>query len=465
MISNVVATYKIIESKTKGFEPHGAAAAFWRCRDSEMMLSGPAETGKTIVSLHKLDAIMWKYAGAQAVIVRKNRSTIMPTVLQTYIRKVLMGDAVKSYGGENPEWFNYPNGSRVWIAGIDDPGKALSSERDIIYVNQAEELNVADWETLLTRATGRAGNMPYSQVFGDCNPGNPRHWIKLREVTGSLKLFESRHEDNPTLFDPETGAITEQGRRALKILDGLTGVRFLRLRKGLWAAAEGTVYDEFDPAIHKRPMFAIPKEWRRIRVIDFGYKNPFVCLWLAQSPDGRLYRYRELYGTKRIVADWAVEINRLSEGEAIEGTVCDHDAEDRATLERAGIYSVPAIKDVSPGIQAVQKRLRKCGDGEAGLILLEGALVERDPLLDEAKKPCCTDEEVDCYVWAKGQDGKPLKEVPVKENDHGLDALRYGVAFFDGVGEQSLEFSVGTGGVVPKTAAPAVSMFSETGWN
>jgi uncharacterized membrane protein len=54
----------------------------------------------------------------------------------------------------------------------------------------------------------------------------------------------------------------------------------------------------------------------------------------------------------------------LSQGEAIEATVADHDAEDRATLERYGVYTQPATKDVSPGIQAVQARLRRAGDGK-----------------------------------------------------------------------------------------------------
>jgi phage terminase large subunit len=40
----------------------------------------------------------------------------------------------------------------------------------------------------------------------------------------------------------------------------------------------------------------------------------------------------------------------------------------------------------------------------------------------------CTEEEFDSYVWPKGVDGKPVKEEPVKEHDHGLDALRYLVA-------------------------------------
>ena len=41
----------------------------------------------------------------------------------------------------------------------------------------------------------------------------------------------------------------------------------------------------------------------------------------------------------------------------------------------------------------------------------------------EAKKPVCTDQEIDGYVWAN----KATKEEPVKENDHGMDTMRYAV--------------------------------------
>jgi phage terminase large subunit len=34
-------------------------------------------------------------------------------------------------------------------------------------------------------------------------------------------------------------------------------------------------------------------------------------------------------------------------------------------------------------------------------------------------------------VWPKSQDGKELKEAPVKADDHGMDATRYMVAYLD----------------------------------
>jgi phage terminase large subunit len=415
------------EGEHGGFSPRGGALKLWKCKDPEVMLSGPSETGKTYSCLQKLDALCWKYPGSQAVIIRKVLSSIYGTALNTY-RKVLGPDTkVTFYGGEKPQWADYPNGSRVYLAGMDNPQKALSSERDFIYVNQAEELTLNDWETLTTRATGRAGNAPYAQVIGDCNPGAPSHWIKHRP---SLTFFESRHEDNPTLFD-DAGQITEQGKRSLAVLDRLTGVRKDRLRYGRWVQAEGSIYPEFDRARHVIEPFAIPQSWRRVRAIDFGYTNPFVCQWWALDGDGRMFLYREIYMTKRTVKVHSEQIERLSGTERYDYTIADHDAEDRATLAENDIPTIPAVKDFSPGMQAVEERLKVQGDGKPRLFIFADALVERDEELYEAKRPTCTAEEFESYIWERGLDGRPSKERPVKENDHGMDAMRYLSMFED----------------------------------
>ena len=406
----------------------GDAIKLWNSTEHEVIISGPAETGKTFASLHRLNMLLWRYSGAQAAIVRKTYKSMHGTVLQTH-RRILGSDSpVRPYGGEHAEFFDYPNGSRVYIGGMDNPQKVLSSERDFIHVNQAEELELGDWETLTTRCTGRGGVAPFAQIFGDCNPGPSTHWILNRP---SLRVLYSHHEDNPTLFDG-VGIITEQGKRTMQVLDALTGVRYKRLRLGLWVGAEGMVYEEWNREDHLIDRFDIPQDWRRFRVIDFGFTNPFSCLWAAMDHDGRLYIYRELYGTQRLVEDWAKDIQALSEGERIERTITDHDAEGRATLERhLKIITTPARKDVSDGIQAVQVRLRKAGDGKPRLFIFRDALVDRDPNLIEHRKPCGLVDEFDGYVWQKMVDGKPNKEEPVKDGDHSLDALRYLVMYFD----------------------------------
>ena len=152
-----------------------------------------------------------------------------------------------------------------------------------------------------------------------------------------------------------------------------------------------------------------------------------------------MFLYREIYKTQTIVEDHARDIVRLSEGERIEATICDHDAEDRATLERHGVPTQGAIKDISRGIQAVQARLRKAGDNRARLFVLRDSLVEQDAALARVFKPTRTQDEFAAYVWPKAPDGKALKEVPLDLNNHGMDTTRYGVMYLDGSGPSAGE--------------------------
>jgi phage terminase large subunit len=195
-------------------------------------------------------------------------------------------------------------------------------------------------------------------------------------------------------------------------------------------SAEGAVY-EFDPRLHLIDPFPVPAHWPRVRSFDFGYTNPFVCLWLTLDPDGRLYLYRELYMTRRTVKVHAATVNEFSRLERYEASVSDHDAEDRATLAENGIHTLPAVKAIRPGLDAVAERLKVAGDGKPRLFVFRGALVERDEELAAARRPVCTEQEFDAYQWPKAADGKALKDVPVDRDNHGLDALRYAVVWAD----------------------------------
>jgi phage terminase large subunit len=249
-----------------------------------------------------------------------------------------------------------------------------------------------------------------------------------------MRMLTSVHRDNPRFMRAD-GTPTTEGVAYLAKLDALTGVRRLRLRDGLWAAAEGLIYEQWNPTVHIVPQDVVRPEWRRIWTVDFGYTNPFVWQEWAEDGDGRLYLVREIYQTKTLVEDHAKAIlNIVAPGgrwtsPRPRAIICDHDAEDRATLQRhLGMGTIAAHKTVKDGIQAVQARLRPAGDGKPRLFICENALVSRDPELVEAKKPTCSAEEIVGYVWEPPAAGKPPKEQPVKADDHGMDAMRYAVA-------------------------------------
>ena len=430
------------------FSPRGAASRLlFDARQPEVLISGPAGTGKSRAALEYVHKCLLEYPKARALVVRKTLTSLVASGMVTFREKVLdPRDGVQFYGGSKvePAQFRYPNGSRLVVGGLDKASKIMSAEYDIVYVQEATELTENDWESLTTRL--RNGMMPFQQMVADCNPDAPTHWLKRRSDAGRTVMLESRHEDNPVLYDRRAGVWTDSGAVYMSKLDNLSGVRYLRLRKGVWAAAEGMVYDNWDRAVHLIDRFPIPPSWRRFRVVDFGYTNPFVCQWWAIDPDGRMYLYREIYHSQRTVKVHAEQIKRLesnpfeqgvdAEGkprrERIERTVADHDAEDRATLAESGIHTENAKKDVTVGIQAVQERLKLAGDGRGRLFILRDSLVERDGIMADAGKPTCTAEEIESYCWPQGQDGKPVKEEPVKVDDHGMDALRYAVMYVDG---------------------------------
>lgn len=407
--------------EAQGYRPYGAALELMRCREPEVLISGPAGTGKSRACLEKMHLAALKYAGLRGLILRKTRESLTESALVTFEQKVLPANSPIKEGAQRRmrQSYDYPNGSTLVVGGLDKASKVFSTEYDLIYLMEAIEATEDDWETCTTRL--RAGVVPYQQIVADTNPGPRTHWLKRRADTGLTRLLDSTHDDNP--------AVTPE---YIAKLDRLTGVRYLRLRKGLWVSAEGMIYEGWDPTIHPIDRFDVPREWPRYWVFDFGFTNPFVWQEWARDDDGRLYRLREIYHTGRLVEDHARQIGELMKDEPRpQALICDTDAEDRATLERhLGLRTLPAFKSVSPGIQAVASRMRSAGDGRARVFFLRDSLIERDADLTERKRPCCTEEEVEGYVWDTTE-GRKKGEEPLKQDDHGCDCLRYLVAHVD----------------------------------
>lgn len=423
------------------YTPHGGARELFSCRDSEVVISGPAGTGKSRAALTKVHLAMLRTPGARALVVRKTAvslgSTTLVTWRKTVAKEAIDTGAVTFYGGSPQEAasYRYDNGSTIVVGGMDKPDRIMSSEYDLAFVDEATELTETDWEAISTRL--RNNRLSFQQLIGACNPSSPKHWLKQRTDRGAARMLYSRHADNPAYVNPD-GTLTPAGEAYLARLDALTGVRRARLFEGKWVSAEGQVYAGFDDAVHLLDPFPIPDSWPRYWSVDFGYTNPFVLQCWAEDPDGRLYLYREIYRTRRTVDEHAATIlDHVTTGDGTwreprpVAVVCDHDAEGRAVLERElNLDTTPAHKAVTEGIQAVQGRLKVAGDGKPRLFLFKDAVVERDPELVEAKRPVCTADEIGGYVWARDRDGRERDQVE-KNDDHGMDAKRYLVAHLD----------------------------------
>jgi phage terminase large subunit len=430
------------------YKPRGAALELFARHDPEILVSGPAGTGKSRAVLEKINVMALENPGMRGLMLRKTGVSFTSSGLVTWKRYVIPElievGAVEYYGGsrEEPAQYRYANGSAIVLGGMDKASKIMSTDYDVIFVQEAIELTLDDWESLTTRL--RNDVVSFQQIIGDTNPAEDTHWLKKRCDADNTAILHSRHEDNPLLYDDD-GELTEKGAAYIAKLDALTGVRYRRLRLGEWSSAEGVVYEEWDSAVHLIDPFEVPDDWPRYWSIDFGFTNPFVCQWWAEDPDGRLYLYREWYRTQWLVSEHVTAISAAvtatyDNTEWIEpkprAIICDHDAEGRAQLVHAlGIGTVTAKKAVADGIQAVKARLKVAGDGKPRLFVMRDALIERDPLLVEATKPTSFVEEIGAYVWDQ-RPGKPPKEEPIKKDDHGLDCARYIVAHLDPLGQK-----------------------------
>jgi len=452
------------------YAPRGGCKEVFEAREDEVLISGPAGTGKSRACLEKLYAMCLLTPNLRVLMLRKTMRSLASTALVTWrnyvIKEALETGMAVYYGGSSQEapQYRFKNGSTVTIGGLDNPTRVMSSEYDIVYIQEATEVTLEDLEFVKTRL--RNWQVSFQQLIMDCNPAGDKHWLKLRCGDGRCRLIESRHEDNPKLFTLRadgTHVVTPQGAKYMEILDNLTGVRHKRLRLGLWVSAEGIIFEEFDPAIHVVPWdldedgnaLPLPDDFERIWGIDFGFVHPFVLKCYAVDPeDGTIYMYREIYMTGRTVeehantimdivcppvtTEWYDHLNRATRTRTdrvwTEPTpsaiICDHDAEGRRTFEKAtGLGTQAAIKNVYEGINAHKMRLKGDDQGPR-FFLMADALVERDQAQADALLPTCTKDEYASYVWKVTADGRTQDE-PVKRDDDGVDVDRYVTMFLD----------------------------------
>lgn len=402
-------------------------------RPAEIILEGPAETGKTYAALQFMDALARHYPRARGAIVRQYHIDLSSTVLNIYNREfVKPANDIRIFGGENVEFYEYPNLTRIWAAGMDRPGKVLSGALDFVYFNQAEEAKIDGWETLSTRITGRAGVIVPGLIFGDMNPAGPLHWLYLRETAGKIEIWPTTHQDNPALYTDD-GVLTEQGKHTVERLSRLTGLRRDRLFLGKRAMAEGLIFGDVwsdgDPAGNVTESAEYQEGIGEvIWFVDDGYSSgsapdtrgidpatghyvgdahPRVILFAQTLDDGRLNIFDESYACQRLSNEHIQEC-----------------------LQRP--YPAPSFAVHGYGAAEIRGRFieaninprRFNGKVDESIKELRGALAADENNWRRIHvHPRCRHlrAEMASYVY------EPGTETPVKQFDHGPEALRGGI--------------------------------------
>lgn len=270
-------------------------------------------------------------------------------------------------------------------------------------------------ESFVNQATGRC-SMAGSKFWFNCNPAGPAHWFKTnwidKKKEKGLIYLHFTMEDNLSLDE----AIKARYRSMY------VGVFFKRYIKGLWAVAEGLIYtmctDKNYYTDEERPI-SLKSTAQKYIAVDYGTTNP--CVFLEIWDDGetiwidREYRWdsrseeaRRTGNPQKTDAQYADDMTEFM-GTAPEEQctiVVDPSAASFiAELRNRGFYVKPADNEVLDGIRAV-----------ATLLALRELMINKS----------CRGlrSEMRSYAWDE-KAAERGEEKPVKQMDHGADALRY----------------------------------------
>lgn len=96
---------------------------FWHCEDPEILLEGPAGTGKTFTMLLRIVYLAEKYPGARFLLCRKVRKDMTDSILVTLERDVLSGrddEILEGPGREHRHSYRFQNGSELVLGGLSE---------------------------------------------------------------------------------------------------------------------------------------------------------------------------------------------------------------------------------------------------------------------------------------------------------------------------------------------------------
>ena len=291
----------------------------------------------------------------------------------------------------------YIRGTKVLLRSADNPNSLRGPNINWVYLDEAALMRELVWKIILGRL--RVGR-PSAWITTTPAGFNWiwKYWVDTAK--GNYGIVHSSTHDN--IYNPP--------EYADDLEDNYTAEFASQEIEGNFVAFEGLVYSEFMRHTHMiKPLEKIPEGWQRVRGIDYGYTNPFVCLWGVLDEDKRLYIYDEHYRAKRLIRQHAASIKER-EGN-FTWTVSDWDAQDNAEMQAEGIQTRNAQKDVERGIKKVKARFKVQKDGRPRIFITENCVN--------------TLKEIGAYRWNESKAGHNEKEEPVKEGDHAMDVLRY----------------------------------------
>lgn len=397
---------------------------------------GSVRSGKTIGSLIKwLEYVRHGPAG-NLIMVGKTERTLKRNVIDPLIEMV--GPKLARFVSGSGELFLL--GRRIYVAGANDE-RAQDKIRGLTlagaYVDEATTLPESFWSMLLTRFSVEG-----ARLFATTNPDGPRHWLKTDYLDraclwlrhdGSIVRPSAPADPNRPLLDLHRLSFRLQDNPNLppSYVENLrrtyTGLWRRRYIDGDWVLAEGVIYDSWDEERHLVDADQLPNILEWFVGVDYGTTNPFSALLLGVGADRRMYVVSEFR------YDSAVTRRSLTDAEYSARLLQWLDSIEVPRTVKPTVYGVrPRFIAVDPSAASFTLQLYRDGlqPTKARNSVLDGIRVVHS-LLTRRKLLVvrgCTGliNEIPAYSWDKDKADKG-EDVPIKLDDHSVDALRYGV--------------------------------------
>lgn len=391
---------------------------------------GSVRSGKTIASLWAWLNFVRTGPAGNLVMIGKTERTLKRNIIDP-LTEILGPKRCRYVAGNGELWLL---GRRIYVAGANDE-KAQDKIRGLTlagaYVDEASLMPESMWAMLLTRVSVEG-----AKVFATTNPDNPNHWL-MRDWLKRAKLWLTHdgtvkipaRKAGVELLDLHRFSFRLRDNRTLseKFIQGLhrqfVGLWRKRFIEGLWVLAEGAIYDTFDPTPgHGHVVTELPEITEWVLAVDVGTVNPFVALLIGLGVDDRMYIARE----------WRHD----SLAAHRQMTMAEYSAALRTWLEHLEVELGPIeLERVIVDPSATSFILQLWRDGWDRIRGADNSVTEGIRNVaslrtgDRLKIHVSCDGHIDetaGYVWDAKAAEKGIEQ-PLKQNDHGPDAERYGV--------------------------------------
>ena len=375
-----------------------------------LVASGAKRAGKTYIMdiaflkhmrAYKDKGVSFIIGGATSATIRRNILNDLEDMLGMDIKLnkeqgfELWGNMIYCFGGSNAD-------SWKAVRGFTAAGA---------FLNEGTALHDTFVKEVISRCSYEG-----ARIFIDTNPENPMHSVKTDYIDKSGQLLSNGRLNikafNFTLYD-NTFLPKDYVDSIEKATP--TGMFYDRDIMGLWVAAEGIVYRDFDYKVHLVDNIATDETViKYIGGVDFGYEHFGSIVVIALTNKGNYYLVEEIAEQHRYIEWWkekALELQRKYFGIKF---YCDTARPEyidyllKSDGENGRVEALKANKSVLEGIQNV------------------GSLLKQHKLFFIRNKFKKGLQEMYLYTWSDKVDDEKVK----KENDDVLDALRYAVMGF-----------------------------------